>query len=467
MTLVPRISKILMAGAVLAAASHTILAAGRSGGRPPQPLSNDAPQQVRVGDMVLFVEQLEEWRSEPRVRAQGHAIDYRSTVGMWDSGVIPYELDPGFSSSERARILAMMERWSRVAPLLFVPRTSQTGYLAITREDAGDAISACYSYVGQYMRGIRVQTNLGSTCAGNDRNVSHELGHAVGLHHEHQRADRDRFVTVNFSNISGDARSQFEKFNLPLIGPYDFGSVMHYRSTHFAADVSQPSMTPAPGYESFAPIMGAATLPSQTDEDVVATLYAFELREPGALVFGEAPRRSFSRADLLLALERLHAFYMSRYGLQRPQGLSIDGRPDFLGIAQWIFDVYVPTRSAGVSPDLAFAHVRAAITQSSEWRVKHPSRRALTPLPDVPAAVRLDRDEYLDVLERLDRFYAAPDGLQRPQGLSIAGGPDFVGIATWIFDVYLNERLRGMSSTAAWTVVENAIRSTDEWRRKH
>jgi len=42
---------------------------------------------------------------------------------------------------------------------------------------------------------------------------------------------------------------------------------------------------------------------------------------------GEAYVNSaIQRADLLLAMERLHAFYMSRYGLNRPQGLSINGR---------------------------------------------------------------------------------------------------------------------------------------------
>ena len=51
--------------------------------------------------------------------------------------------------------------------------------------------------------------------------------------------------------------------------------------------------------------------------------------------------------------------------------------------------------------------------------------------------------------------------------LSIAGGPDFQGIATWIFDVYLNQRLTGASPNAAWQITENAIRATDEWRSKH
>ena len=40
-------------------------------------------------------------------------------------------------------------------------------------------------------------------------------------------------------------------------------------------------------------------------------------------------------------------------------------------------------------------------------------------------------------------------------------------IATWIFDIYLRERLNGISPNGAWTVTENAIRATDEWRSKH
>ena len=90
----------------------------------------------------------------------------------------------------------------------------------------------------------------------------------------------------------------------------------------------------------------------------------------------------------------------------------------------------------------------------------------MPPDPNGPA-VSFSRDEFLDVLNRLDRFYSAPEGLQRPNGLSISGGPDFLGIATWIFDIYLTERLNGISPNGAWTITENAIRATNEWRSKH
>jgi len=70
-------------------------------------------------------------------------------------------------------------------------------------------------------------------------------------------------------------------------------------------------------------------------------------------------------------------------------------------------------------------------------------------------------------MNQLDAFYRAPEGLQGPDGLSINGGPDFLGIATWVFDVYLSERLRGTSANAARVLTQNAIRNTEEWRSKH
>ena len=70
-------------------------------------------------------------------------------------------------------------------------------------------------------------------------------------------------------------------------------------------------------------------------------------------------------------------------------------------------------------------------------------------------------------MERLDAFYQAPEGLQRADGLSIGGGPDFPGIAAWIFDVYLNARHAGRSVEASWGEVVAAVQASDEWRTKH
>ncbi|PIO60340.1 astacin [Teladorsagia circumcincta] len=67
--------------------------------------------------------------------------------------------------------------------------------------------------------------------------ASHELGHALGFFHTHQRHDRDEYITVNWTNfdIGDNYTSQFVKQsnitndNYGL--PYDYGSVMHYGTT--------------------------------------------------------------------------------------------------------------------------------------------------------------------------------------------------------------------------------------------
>ena len=165
-------------------------------------------------------------------------------------------------------------------------------------------------------------------------------------------------------------------------------------------------------------------------------------------------------------MNRLHAHYKAPEGLQRPNGLSIDGHPDFLGIAAWIFDVYLSCRAAGRGPDDAFQQVVASISQSGEWQAKHPGQSPTTP-QHCASPVSLNRTEFLQAMERLDAFYQAPEGLQRPDGLSIDGAPDFLGIAAWIFDVYLNARLAGRSSDVAWSEVVANIRNSDEWKQKH
>ena len=460
-----RFAGVVLCFAVLAVAS---VASQRVGGsrdpHVPGPDQNPRLDEfIVIDDMLLYPEQLED---VARNRAQAHPVNYQLRDGTWDAGVIPYQLADGFTDAERTRILASLDRWMSIAPIVFVPRTTQSGYLNVTRDPAtGSQASACFSGVGQPRRGAVVRTNLGPNCTGN-HTISHEFGHALGLWHEHQRSDRDQYITIDLDNVVETARGNFNLLNIPLVGEYDFGSIMHYGRSEFAIDRAKGAITPHAPWASWATRMGTLPEPSDLDHSGVSFLYTQKLRESTIRLPTESVRTQFDRADLLLAMERLHAFYMSRMGLNRPQGLSIDGGPDFLGIAQWIFDYYLGARSGGFSAEGAFDIVIAAITQSEEWRQKNPGRTPLTPASFRPM-VSFNRDEFVDVLNRLNSFYRAPEGLQRPDGLSIAGGPDFLGIAAWVFEVYLGERLRGSSPTAAWVILENSIRATDEWRLKH
>lgn len=78
--------------------------------------------------------------------------------------------------------------------------------------------------------------------------VIHEIGHAAGYFHEQQRPDRDQFVTVNEGNIEDGKESNFEiRMGGVILGPYDYGSIMHYSRDAFA--VGGDTIVPPPGVE--------------------------------------------------------------------------------------------------------------------------------------------------------------------------------------------------------------------------
>ena len=60
--------------------------------------------------------------------------------------------------------------------------------------------------------------------------VLHEIGHALGLVHEHQAPERDQYIRILEENIQEDYRWVFNKYaSAQSYGiPYDMSSLMHY-----------------------------------------------------------------------------------------------------------------------------------------------------------------------------------------------------------------------------------------------
>lgn len=78
------------------------------------------------------------------------------------------------------------------------------------------------------------------------------------------------------------------------------------------------------------------------------------------------------RGEMMHEGEMLDAYYSSQEGLQRVQGLSKNGRPDWEGVGAWLFDVYLRARMSGKTREQSRADYIAAIRQSLEWQSKHP-----------------------------------------------------------------------------------------------
>jgi len=87
--------------------------------------------------------------------------------------------------------------------------------------------------------------------------------------------------------------------------------------------------------------------------------------------------------------------------------------------------------------------------------------------PPAPAAQPPGREEALNELNWLDAYYASPEGLQRPQGLSLNGKPDFEGIAAWFIEIYQRERMAGKSPAGARIAYVTQIRQSAEWLARH
>ena len=148
----------------------------------------------------------------------------------WPDGIIPYDVS---HLSEAQQILARqaMQRWMDTgARVAFVTRTTQTAYVNFTgRTDAGNNTSQT-----GYKPGAHNDINITAFWwRQGEWMPAHELGHALGFHHEHARWDRDAFVIIHYENIKDGRSADYDwipKTNwLVTSTPYDYYSIMHYR----------------------------------------------------------------------------------------------------------------------------------------------------------------------------------------------------------------------------------------------
>ncbi|XP_042868456.1 zinc metalloproteinase nas-4-like [Penaeus japonicus] len=176
--------------------------------------------------------------------AQGSAA--RNPALRWPGALIPYVISASFSRAERAVIGGAMGEYHSKTCLRFVPRESQhSSYVHILKGEG------CSSAVGR-SGGLQV-VSLGQGCVYHGV-VVHEFMHAAGFWHEQSRYDRDQHVTINWKNIIGDMKYNFDKKTNRLTSDlglgYDYASVMHYGSRAFAVDASRPTIVPkVPGVE--------------------------------------------------------------------------------------------------------------------------------------------------------------------------------------------------------------------------
>ncbi|KAI6214686.1 Zinc metalloproteinase [Aphelenchoides besseyi] len=153
-----------------------------------------------------------------------------SRVRRWDpKKPILYSFDGSHTQREQRVIELALEHWHNITCLNFERRNDEPTGNRIVFTD----VDGCASNVGKHPLGEPQFVSLAPECIRLGV-IAHEVAHALGFWHEQSRPDRDYFVY----NIDRDSKGQFLKEQPVDVDnggvPYDYGSIMHYRSKAFS-----------------------------------------------------------------------------------------------------------------------------------------------------------------------------------------------------------------------------------------
>lgn len=195
-------------------------------------------EAIFEGDIVLgTVEQMDkaykEISASDNVQETLKAVFISGSQFRWPDGVIPFRIDPGLPSQQR--VMDAIAHWHSRTPIRFIPHTQEDDFVTFRR-----AVNVCSSAIGRQTNEQFV--NVGDNCA--TGNIIHELGHTVGLWHEQSREDRANFITIDLTNVLPGKEHNFNQHVVDGddIGPYDYGSIMHYSAFAFALDATKPTI---------------------------------------------------------------------------------------------------------------------------------------------------------------------------------------------------------------------------------
>lgn len=205
-------------------------------------------QQYELGDGIINASAVNSVTAPSKIKTLATAPG----IVKWPNGEIPFFFDPnsGFTATEistlRTNMLAACSRWTALAGVKCTELTSGSPvlaansvlpYLVVTQSNvplpwvlnptgfcSSGSSCATIGYAGN--NGVSHYA-IHKSFIGNMWNLTHELGHVLGLFHEHQRPGRDSFISVRNDKISDGNFAIISSLN-SVNSDYDYASVMHY-----------------------------------------------------------------------------------------------------------------------------------------------------------------------------------------------------------------------------------------------
>lgn len=167
-------------------------------------------------------------------------------IQPWPGQVIPYEIPDDFAYvNGTSSVPEVLQQVMASTNVCFIPRVNEENYLVFLNSIYNTNTSYS-SHIGKNPLQEAQYIGLANL---NPEIIIHEIGHALGLIHEHQRPDRDAYIRIREDLIRPDFRHNFEVINLTsdylLETPYDYESIMHYGATTYSR-TTEPTIISIP-----------------------------------------------------------------------------------------------------------------------------------------------------------------------------------------------------------------------------
>jgi hypothetical protein len=192
----------------------------------------------------------------------------RGQPRRWANNLVPFVVDNSVTDSDRALIQQAMSQWAdatnvRFKELFGARDWKRENYVKFSGRKKEVCTSNSIGIQERLPGKVDEEDNINVVQLDGCRlwgKIAHEIGHVLGLGHEHTRSDRDKYITISWSNIQkgreawycraiGDPRTRAKIGDQQILAntAYDYDSIMHYPVDGFAKLAPDCQMVPYDG----------------------------------------------------------------------------------------------------------------------------------------------------------------------------------------------------------------------------